>query len=342
MTGVQTCALPISDELAQKLGKYRCYRVRLPLKDLNECLCAGLRWSIIRKCMGKAKHYAGRETVSIGQTISRLDHLYEETEAAKGRKMRFRQFMRTLAGYRDAETTVITGDTSAGKTTFALNIVHDRLSRGEGVLICSSEVVVKKVLAKLISIHLEKDFYNKKEMTPELYAEGREWLLSKTLFFIDVHGEIPFYKIEDAIEMVSRMHHVQTALLDHLHFFLDPKVKEYEAVNTFTKELEKLVKRTGIHAILVVHPKQLDDTDDLRGRGMNFLRGSASIKQNADNVLVLWRDTDEELKGVNHVEAIWAKIRDDAAQLTKQNATCHFYFNTDSQRYYEKSKKGQT
>lgn len=325
-----------SQELAKKLGKYRCYRVYLPLKDMNECLLSGEKAKTIQKCFKEAQNYGDEDTVPVDKIIHKVDDLYDQVDTAKGRPCQFRQFDNTLAGWRDAEWTVITGETTAGKSTFGLNLVVEHLIQDEAVLIASTELTSKKVLAKIISIYLGKDFYDKKQVTEAEYKRAREWLLSRTLFFIDVYGSVSAEKIEDAVEMTSKLHHVKFVLLDHLHFFIDRSKKEYEALSEFTKRLEELAKRTETHIVTVVHPKQTEDSQEIRKFGMSLLRGSPTIKQDADNIVVMWRDEDAEMKGNNHVEVIWTKIRDDAAKLTKQNATCHFYFDTNSQRYYEK------
>lgn len=328
-----------AEELAQKLGRYRCFRVSLPLKDLNECKLAGVSGSEITACLKNAERYIDETLVPAQKVIQKLDDLYENVTARRGYDTGIQKINKVLVGYRDAEVTVVTGDTAAGKTTLCVNLLYHCLQQDLGILICSSEVLVQQVMAKLISIHTKTDFYDKEKMTPEKYAEARDWLLSKTIFFIDAHGEIKLEQIEDAVEWTSRFHHVKVVLLDHLHFFIDDEKDEYPEIKKFSKGIEKLVKRTKVHAFLVVHPKQLDDPNILRERGMAFLRGGAAIKQNADNVIVLWRDEESELDGENHVELIFKKIRDDAAKLNAQNSTVDLYFDASCQRYYEEPLK---
>lgn len=320
-----------ASELARRLGNSRCWRVRLPLKDLNECLCAGLTGSELQKYFTDATCYSADSTIDIEGVIEKVDALYANADTAKGQSTGYKQLDKILGGYREAEVTVITGDTTSGKTTFCLNAIYQTLRRGEGILICSAEVLIEKVLAKLFSIHMEEDFYDKTKFTQEMYDACREWFMTKAIFFIDVHGEVPIWRIQDAIEYVSRFHNVKMVLLDHLHFFLEGKDKEYPELSKFTKEIEKIVKKTKIHAFLVVHPKQMDDPEELRGNGMSYLRGGACIKQNADNVAVLWRDRDMEEKGVHHVELLFKKVRDD----TGHEGVIHFYFSPRTQKYHE-------
>lgn len=318
-------------ELARKLGNSRCWRVRLPLKDLNECLCAGLTGTELQKYFTDAYRYSEDATVDIEGVIEKVDLLYANAEKSRGMPTGYKQLDEILGGYRESEVTVITGDTTSGKTTFCLNAIYQCLRRGQGVLICSAEVLIEKVLAKLFSMHMAEDFYDKEKFTQEMYNSCREWFLDKNIFFIDVHGEIPIWRIQDAIEYVSRFHNVKMAMLDHLHFFLEGKDKEYAEVTRFTKDIEKIVKKTKIHAFLVVHPKQMDDPEELRGSGMAYLRGSACIKQNADNVAVLWRDRDMEEQGVHLVELLFKKVRDD----TGHEGVIKFYFDPHTQKYYE-------
>lgn len=324
-----------AEELARRLGKYRCYRVRLPLKDLNECLVSGLSAKELQECITKAYHYVDEETVELSKVIDKVDDLYRQTKTARGFPTGWNQMDGTLAGYRGGEVTIITGDTTAGKSTFAFNALYKCLQQDHGVLIYSAELPVAKVMAKLLSIHYQADFYDKDQFTPEMYKQGREWFLNKRLFFIDVHGSIPFFKLNDAIELTSRFHNVKMVLLDPMNFLIDNEVDEFKAIRQFIENLEKVTKKTGVHTLLTVHPKQMDDPEVLRKRGMNYMRGGSCLKQTADNVGILWRDSAAELKGNHHVELVWTKVRDD----TGSEGVCHFYFDPRTQRYEEEAKQ---
>jgi twinkle protein len=326
-----------AEELARRLGKYRCYRVRLPLKDLNECLMAGLAAKELQECINKAYHYVDEETVELSKIIDKVDTLYQQSTAAKGFPTGWDQFDMTLGGYRMGEVTVITGDTTSGKTTFGCNLLYKCLQQDQGILIYSAEIPAAKIMAKLMSIHYKADFYSKETFTPDMYVKAKEWFLDKNIFFIDAHGSIPFYKLTDAIELTTKFHNVRMVLLDPMNFLLDNDIDEFKAIKQFNEELSKLTKKTGVHTILTVHPKQMDDPELLRKKGMHFMRGGSCIKQTADNVAILWRNKEEEIKGIHHVELKWDKVRDD----TGKEGVCHFYFDPVSQRYDEQIKKEQ-
>ena len=323
-----------AEELARRLGKYRCYRVRLPLKDLNECLLSGLGAVELKECINKAYHYVDEETVELSKVIEKVDSLYDQTNTAKGFPTGIKQIDGTLGGYRGGEVTIITGDTASGKSTLCCNLLYKCLQQDFGVLIYSAELPVAKVMAKLMSIHFQTDFYNKEKFTKDMYQKAREWFLNKDIFFIDVHGSVAFHKIADAFELTSKFHNVHMVMLDPMNFLIDNDMDEYKAIRQFIENLEKVTKKTGVHTLLTVHPKQMDDPDLLRKKGMNYMRGGSCLKQTADNVAILWRDKDSEAKGAHKVELLWEKVRDD----TGKEGTCLFYFDPISQVYYEEEK----
>jgi len=90
-------------------------------------------------------------------------------------------------------------------------------------------------------------------------------------------------------ELCSYVHGINYVLLDHLDFIQSNSKKPtaHERVDETMIELHKLAIEINIHVVLVVHPKQ--SADSKGAVDMSQLKGSSSIKQYADNILILQR-----------------------------------------------------
>jgi replicative DNA helicase len=115
------------------------------------------------------------------------------------------------------------------------------------------------------------------------------------------------------MEYASMFLGVDIVLLDHLHFFIRQKDPEYErqAIDNFVRSITILTKKLKVHTFLICHPSKLYKTN--APVGMNDLKGSSEIKQDADNVISIWRDKEHENSqtGEYPMQIIFDKIRQD-------------------------------
>lgn len=321
-----------SEKLAERIGKTKCIRWHLPLKDLNLCLLAGMSREEIEK-------NTTRESMSDPCFVHASEFFEEVMERWKnpqlnlGLQTDFSKFNLYLGGIRESEVTILTADTGSGKTTFLMNIVHHLLRQNAGCLVCSTEMSPSNLVAKLWSIHSGKCFFDKSEMTESELSQCAGWFGVKPIYFIPVHGKIEISKIEENIESGVRLQGIKVVVLDHLHYLLDVKKPEEEryAIDQFMRKIVHISKKYKIHIFLIVHPaKFISDKGDVT---MNSMKGSSTIKQDADNIILLKRLRDEEdvLTNTFPVEIVIPKVRDDCATGGKIKLN----FNPRTQSYME-------
>jgi len=319
--------------LASKIGIERCYRVKLPAKDFNDCLMAGFSKEEIKEYFNKSTQYRLSNVKHISETLEQVEEFWKEGDKGRGLQLKnWDKINEKLGGIRPAEITVITGDTGSGKSTLALNIVSDLVSQDKSVLIASTEMQVRKVVSKLFTIYKEKPF---DILTQEDYASCVKYFSTKNIFFIDVHGHLSVEYIDNCMNYVKRKYNVEYVVLDHLHFFLENEGSDRTTaeINKFMKSLTVIALKTSQHIMLIAHPGKLDNKD---GKvKMNDLRGSSSIKQIAHNIMTVWRDKSTEdygnSKAANEVVINFEKVRDDSGMGGK----IILYFDYKAQTYRE-------
>lgn len=321
---------PTGEEGAKKaatlLGRARCKRVYLPFKDFNECLVNVMAREDLMEFFNDAVPYKDEDMLHFNDMTKRVhDDIYEQSQ--KGLLTGWKEFDEFMGGVRPGEVTVISGDTSAGKTTLCCNIGYRLIENG--VVFVSTETAPEKIIRKLYSINSGVAITEK---TPhECIKEQEEFYAGKRLYFLDAHGEVSFDKIRDTLEY-TRRYGVQVAVLDHLHFFLTGQSMDNDRIEIerFMRSLVKLARATGMHIFLVCHPTKLSESDDGSPRIVrpNDLKGSAAIKQDAHNILSLWRNPNNKDKpAVLYIQ----KVRDDNGFP----GSIDFKFDYRSQRYQE-------
>jgi twinkle protein len=312
---------------ADKLGRYRCLNLLLPLKDANDCLRAGFSNREMADVLAKAKRFESK-------LVKTPDAFFEEIRASfnggsidKGIPTGWEEFDGLLGGFRPNELTALTGETGSGKTTLAANLGYRMAKDGHPVLIASFEMKPVAILKKMLQMESGRPMY---DHTLDSLSPFFVRLCSLPLYFVDAYGEVGIQELKDAIYYAKRRHGVEFVILDHLHFFLKYSGDhERQAIDQALKDIKTWAMQLDIHVVLIVHPTKL--TYDNKVVHLNDLKGSSGLKQIPDNVLSIWRPRGENdtKSPTGEIILYLLKVRDDAGDEGKVILT----FDKRSQSY---------
>jgi len=315
-----------AEKIADKLGRYRCFNILLPLKDSNDCLKAGFTNQEIAVILSKAKPFQSN-IIKGPEAFSEEIYNFHSGQFSKGTLTGWRSFDDLLGGLRFNELTILTGETASGKTTWATNLEFRLTKENHPVLIASFEMKPLTILKKMIQMETGYPFFelSKKDVGSSLKA-----ISERPIYFIDVYGEIGIKELKDSIYYAKRRHSIEFVILDHLHFFLRYSGdQERQAIDQALRDIKSWAMDLDIHIILIVHPTKL--TYDNKVVHLNDLKGSSGLKQIPDNVLSIWRSRDgNDLKNPqNEIVLHILKVRDDEGNEGK----VIFNFDKRSQSY---------
>jgi len=191
-----------------------------------------------------------------------------------------------LQGIRKGEITVITADTGVGKTTFATHLLVNCAMQGIPVWLNSWEMKPEMVMRKVASIALRSPL-KICNFTPEQSKSFDEWCSLYKLYVNPVTVGTDVKKLGEDLKKAQKLG-VQVVLLDHLDYLVTSRYeKQHEAIEETMKALHEMCFMLGMHFLLICHPRQTGTGNE--EIGLHSLKGSSSIKQYADNVLVLHR-----------------------------------------------------
>ena len=191
-----------------------------------------------------------------------------------------------LQGLRKGEMTIITADTGCGKTTFATQLMVNCAMQGIPVWINSWEMRPEITMRKLASIVLRKPMkmQNFSEHENEQFDEwGSRYkvYINPNTIGMDVNAlATQLVKAKDL--------GVEVVMLDHLDYLVNSKKEKlHEAIDETVKRLHELAFALSMHFLLICHPRQsITGAEEV---GIHSLKGSSSIKQYADNIIILHR-----------------------------------------------------
>lgn len=265
------------------LPKYRWRSIITPQKDANEFL---------KKGGGAAgfKRYLENAERCKHETVVDMKDLVQDAfiEIDPGFSTGWRTLDEKLGGIRTGELTVLTGDTGCGKTSFAVNLMHNLAKQDIPVYMSSYEVSYVKILKKLASHVLKKPMCDT-DFDDDTKEEFMKWAKEHKVYLNPTFGSSTLDIILQEIEYASHILKVKVILLDHLHFFLDFSNTESErtAIDRTVREIVKCARNNNVHILLVVHPRQgKDDSGEI---SMAMLKGSSAIKQDSHNVMGIQR-----------------------------------------------------
>lgn len=208
-------------------------------------------------------------------------------------------------------TTLITGRSNDGKSTFVRQVIANAIDKGNKVYLMNGEENRYNVVNKIYQcvIGNGKDNYDlvkinkryKKEPKNHILNKLQKWHKEKLIIFNK--GDSKLKTIPDLIGMLEieiKLNNFNLIVIDNLMSILSVQASEkYEQQADFMQRLHDLAQAYNTHIILVLHPnKSHKKGGDME---MEQISGSSDLYNKADNVLSVSKEQDEDKKaqGIN-------------------------------------------
>lgn len=223
-------------------------------------------------------------------------------------------------GFQKSGLYIIGARPGMGKTTFALNVAERVAKQDKAVLFVSLEMSRVQIMAKRIAINNRMPYSNVMNGT-----------LSEGIYnnnFLEGIKELnfrPFYLADNSILTVAEIAGMARSIpelslivIDYLGLIraADLSKKLYEQVTEISRDLKALAKRLNIPVVALCQVNRQSVQNKDKKPSLADLRDSGSIEQDADGVIMLYREdyfkngkATAEPDGPVEIELIIAKNR---------------------------------
>jgi twinkle protein len=269
--------------LAEKLGAYRCSRVRLPRNDAGACLAEGVDREIVARAFEDSESMLGIDVASVSAFAEEIERIAENPEELVGRPTGSAKLDEAIGGLRPG-LIVLSGETGQGKTTFATWLLAQQARMGVPTLLTSMEQSPVGTVQKLLRGQIGGDFLavEKPERVRAMEALGR-----LPLHILRHRGNIGRSELLDAVRFSVRRRGVRNVLVDHLGFVVNPDADdERKEIESIVRELSILSEHEGVSIVLICHPSNMHVAQKRRV-SLSDLKGASAIRQDAHEVWIV-------------------------------------------------------
>ena len=285
-----------AERLAEKIGFLRTYNVLLPegIKDVNEYLQTG-RYTKedFYALFGTATRFNIKSITSLDEYVRKIDEWFEEDGTMKGIDIDYPKLNGILGGLKGEDLIILSGDSGVGKTTFALNLMHQFAKNDVKCLAFCLEGKVPYYILRMMSIEsglpLEK-----------LREDEIEWEVLKDAFseypihfYSGSQADMDTKKMKELLPAAVQMLGIEFVMIDNLQKYVrgtnDVFLRTGEAVSV----LKDLAVDLKIPVMLISHITKRNSNSP--GRiSMHDAKSSSTIYQDADVFLIIQTDRKKE------------------------------------------------
>ena len=254
----------------------------------------------------------------IKSSIEMIDALYQRKGAITGLPTGFVELDQQLAGLQPADFVVVAGRPAMGKSSFTLCVAeYVALVQKSGVAIFSMEMSKENLVQRMLCSHARINAHNVRSGMlstsdwPTLTkAAGK---LSEAPIFIDDSPGISILELRAKARRLKSRHDIGLVILDYLQLMEESSYAEnrQQEISVISRSLKALARELNVPVIAVSQLSRAPERRESFRPRLSDLRESGAIEQDADVVLMLFREdyynpTDEN-KGV--AEVLIAKQR---------------------------------
>lgn len=275
---------------------------------------------------------------ALAESFDRLDELHKQPGGLRGVPTGLSSLDDALAGFQKSNLIILAARPGIGKTSLAVNMaqyitIKEKRAVGVFSLEMSKEELVDRLLvsqADIDSWRLKTGKLDEKDFTKLSDAMGE---LAEAPLYIDDTPALSVLEMRTKARRLQVERGLDLLVVDYLQLVrgrnLENRVQE---VSEISQGLKNLARELKIPVLAISQLSRAVEQRGIKRPQLADLRESGAIEQDADVVMFLWREDEEDLE--NYILDI-AKHRNGPLRQIK------LHFRGDRIRFYEAETKRQ-
>lgn len=249
----------------------------------------------------------------LGEAMDRLDRLHKTQGELRGVPTGFKDLDFKLSGLQNSDLIILAARPSMGKTSLALDIArHASIRHNIPTAIFSLEMSTQQLVDRMLAAESRVDAWKLRTGKLTLDTEFdkiRASLepLSKAPLFIDDQAANNIMKIRSVVRRLKHEKNLGLVIVDYLQLMTPTNTKNndnvVQQITEISRSLKQLAKEFDIPVLAL---SQLSRAVEQRGGRprLSDLRDSGSIEQDADVVIFIHREQNDDGAGKKQVAEI--------------------------------------
>ncbi len=239
----------------------------------------------------------------LGEAMDRLDRLHKTKGELRGIPTGFRDLDNKLSGLQNSDLIILAARPSMGKTSLALDIARNAAIRHNiPTAIFSLEMSTQQLVDRMLSAESRVDAWRLRTGKLSLESEFEQIRacldpLSKAPLYIDDQAANNILKIRSIVRRLKHEKNLGLVIIDYLQLMTPVHAKGadnvVQQITEISHSLKQLAKEFDVPVLAL---SQLSRAVESRGGKprLSDLRDSGSIEQDADVVIFIHREQNDE------------------------------------------------
>ena len=249
------------------------------------------------------------------QLIDKIDEWHSNPDSLRGLATGFADFDKITGGLRAGDLVIVAGRPSMGKSTLAVNMAEFAAvnpKRKASVAIFSMEMPSEQVLTRMLSSigGVNHGAIRSGRISDEDWVRitSATSQLSEAKIFIDETPGLTPTDLRARSRRIKREHGLDLVVVDYLQLMQVPGTKENRAteISEISRGLKALAKELSIPVIALSQLNRGVEQREHKKPVMSDLRESGAIEQDADIILLIYReevyDKNTTKKGIAEID----------------------------------------
>lgn len=274
-----------SQKLADRIGVDKCFSVQYPKddKDANDFFLHAAEKDF-RDLLKKAKPFYSYQYKGLGDIIELMREDKGDTITTS-----YMPKVEMEKGW----MVMISGKSNVGKTAYVLNVADELTQQNIPTLVLPFERGIETVGKRYLQVQEDKPAQEFTFMNDDEYRGLITKCVGRPLYFAMPKKD----EIQETIIKAKRLFNTRVVIVDHLDYMIRHVSgnKENEIADTL-QEFKRIAEEHGIVMLIVSHLRKTDMGGQSRTPHLEDLKGSSSLYQDPECVVMLYEDVNEHVK----------------------------------------------